>query len=172
MVKCNLRQPSPSLTKMRLMIDNTWLFFGFLGFIFFELFFFFTIELASDWELTTSSPWSCRRRPRRRTSSCPWRASCAPARRWGGRRRGSDRRTSRARFKESTITYQMPKCLLRSFPLIQGGPSAFGKNYVDTKFEVTFGCTGSHKTLGTILRDPIVPSSVGQVGLSGYSAFF
>ena len=32
--------------------------------------------------------------------------------------------------------------------------------------------TGSHKTLGTILRDPIVPSSVGQVGLSGYSAFF
>ena len=33
-------------------------------------------------------------------------------------------------------------------------------------------CTGSHKTLGKILRDPNVPSSVGQVGLSGYSAFF
>ena len=32
--------------------------------------------------------------------------------------------------------------------------------------------TGSHKTLGTILRDPIVPSSVGQVALSGYSAIF
>ena len=32
--------------------------------------------------------------------------------------------------------------------------------------------TGSHKTLGTIFGDPIVPSSVGQVGLSGYSAFF
>ena len=31
--------------------------------------------------------------------------------------------------------------------------------------------TGSNKTLGTILCDPIVPSSVGQVGLSGYSAF-
>ena len=30
--------------------------------------------------------------------------------------------------------------------------------------------TGSHKTLGTILRDPIVPNSVGQVGFSGYSA--
>ena len=25
-------------------------------------------------------------------------------------------------------------------------------------------CTGSHKTLGKILRDPIVPSSAGQVG--------
>ena len=36
---------------MRLIIDNTWLFFGFLGFIFFEFFFFFTIELASDCEL-------------------------------------------------------------------------------------------------------------------------
>ena len=32
--------------------------------------------------------------------------------------------------------------------------------------------TGSSKTLGTILCDPIVPSSVGQVGLSGYSAIF
>ena len=32
--------------------------------------------------------------------------------------------------------------------------------------------TGPSKTLGTILRDSIVPSSVGQVGLSGYSAFF
>ena len=32
--------------------------------------------------------------------------------------------------------------------------------------------TGSGKTLGTILRDPIVPSSVGQVGLSRYSAIF
>ena len=32
--------------------------------------------------------------------------------------------------------------------------------------------TGSGKTLGTILRDPIVPGSVGQVRLSGYSAFF
>ena len=32
--------------------------------------------------------------------------------------------------------------------------------------------TGSDKTLGTILRDPIVPSSVGQVELSGYSTFF
>ena len=31
---------------------------------------------------------------------------------------------------------------------------------------------GSSKTLGTILRDPIVASSVGQVGLSGYLAFF
>ena len=32
--------------------------------------------------------------------------------------------------------------------------------------------TGSSKTLGTILHDPIVPSSVGQVGLSGYLAIF
>ena len=31
--------------------------------------------------------------------------------------------------------------------------------------------TGSHKTLGTILRDPNVPSSVGQVVLSKYLAF-
>ena len=32
--------------------------------------------------------------------------------------------------------------------------------------------TGSDKTLGTILRDLTVPSSVGQVALSGYSAIF
>ena len=43
----------------------------------------------------------------------------------------------------------------------------FGK---EARHCMTF--TGSHKTLGTILRDPIVPSSVGQVGLSGYSAIF
>ena len=36
----------------------------------------------------------------------------------------------------------------------------------------TKSSTGSDKTLGTILRDPIVPSSVGQVELSGYSAIF
>ena len=38
--------------------------------------------------------------------------------------------------------------------------------------EAVLSHTGSGKTLGTILRDPFVPSSVGQVGLSGYSAFF
>ena len=36
--------------------------------------------------------------------------------------------------------------------------------------EIKQPTTGSGKTLGTILRDPIVPGSVGQV-MSEYSAF-
>ena len=49
-------------------------------------------------------------------------------------------------------------------------PPTFEKNWICTY--LLCANTGSHKTLGTILRDPIVPSSVGQVGLSGYSAVF
>ena len=37
--------------------------------------------------------------------------------------------------------------------------------YFSTKCVLfTRSCTGSSKTLGTILRDPIMPSSAGQVG--------
>ena len=50
------------------------------------------------------------------------------------------------------------------------GLAARGVNMIGSLSKRSF--TGSHKTLSTILRDPIVPSSVGQVGLSGYSAFF